>query len=277
MHRLNDCVLRKRRLVWSAEVPAISGIEDAQAPVRSYPDVTVALFQDGRDMRARQAIDHGVVPKLPVRKAADAHRPRSDPHRARMILVDRVFISIGEALLFGDHMDGLALQPVEPVSLGADPQVPLSILKKTGNRDRNRLPRRDELEGSGERVPHDHGEGFPVALAIGNRGRHLWQNRVAQLVRRDPYLLPIKGLDPESPALVDCSAPDLLCRQTEWQGKREKPAPNEATETPSIRSPKASIVPAERPIRDSRIVGGDIDKLVRCFVPSFNAISGKYP
>ena len=53
-------------------------------------------------------------------------------------------------------MDGLALQPVESIALSADPQIPLAVLIKTGNRNRYGFPRRDELEGSGECVPHDH-------------------------------------------------------------------------------------------------------------------------
>ena len=123
--RLNDDSIGKRRL---GGLMKAAVVEDAQSTVGTYPEPVIAILQDCCHVSPRETVSPAVVGELSCSKAAEPHVPRSDPHSAGVVLVDRIVIPVGEPLLLGVDLDGLLLQVIESVSLSAEPEVALPVL-----------------------------------------------------------------------------------------------------------------------------------------------------
>ena len=96
--------------------------------------LTVAILVESAYKRVWQPICDGVVGKFARFETAETRVPGANPHRAGMVLIDRVDIRIDESLLLGVHLNKLVMQSIESVALGTEPETTFVVFDDLGKR-----------------------------------------------------------------------------------------------------------------------------------------------
>ncbi len=116
MDRLDHGAIRKRGPIRFAKAAMI---EDNKSAMCAHPQTPVTIFLQCGYQQCGQTIRDGVCGELAVLEPAETGVPRAYPDCVRAVLVDRIDVAVRQSLFLGVDSDGLPLQPIETLALGA--------------------------------------------------------------------------------------------------------------------------------------------------------------
>src|SRR5208282_4571552 len=212
-HRLDN---GSRGKSWLGRPIKFSVTKGTHAAMGCHPKVALPIFEKGSREFSRKIIGNDVVRKPSICKTAHAGVPCADPHRAGMVLIDRVNVAVDQTLFFGIGLNGLRLEAQKALALGSQPEILFAVFIERRERDGVGLSGREILHRSRKAMSDANRPSVSVTIGVACGSVRVQTTRGLS-IRGDAGAFTIDSFDPDRSSLVACCSPDRFAGQPRRQ------------------------------------------------------------